>query len=158
MSSRGSESSRARSNLEAVRCSSRVLVSSTRPSVTHPDQQRPPKCINSRSTRVANRSSPFATTLAATNDLFYGPDGGGIALFDANDTPISGDITDQISLWDTGSEGNEEPFIGPNTVTNQLAPNTGTAGEGKVQLLNAVNDGFTYPTVSSLLKVSISAQ
>ncbi|HYQ42189.1 MAG TPA: spondin domain-containing protein [Polyangiaceae bacterium] len=96
--------------------------------------------------------------MAATNDLFYGPDGGGIVLFDANDTPISGDITDQISLWDTGSEGNEEPFIGPNTVTNQLAPNTGTAGEGKVQLLNAVNDGFTYPTVSSLLKVSISAQ
>jgi hypothetical protein len=42
-------------------------------------------------------------------------------------------------------------------VTNQLAPNTGTAGEGKVQLLSAVNDGFAYPKVNSVLKVSITA-
>jgi len=100
----------------------------------------------------------FATMLAATNDVFFGPKATGIALFDTSGAAISGDISDQVSLWDTGTEGNEEPGIGPNTVTNQLAPNTGTAGEGKVQLLSAVNDGFTYPTVSSVLKVSIGAE
>jgi hypothetical protein len=100
----------------------------------------------------------FATMLAATNDVFFGPKDTGIALFDSSGAPISGDITSQISLWDAGTEGNEEPGIGPNTVTNQLAPNTGTAGENKVQLLSAVNDGFTYPTVSSVLKVSIAPQ
>ncbi|HEX2671122.1 MAG TPA: spondin domain-containing protein, partial [Polyangiaceae bacterium] len=100
----------------------------------------------------------FASMLAATNDVFFGPKATGIALFDTNGTPISGDISDQVSLWDTGSEGNEEPGIGPNTVTNQLAPNTGTAGEGKVQLLSAVNDGFTYPSASSVLKVSIDVE
>lgn len=100
----------------------------------------------------------FASMLAATNDVFFGPNATGIALFDTNGAPISGDVSDQISLWDTGSEGNEEPGIGPNTVTNQLAPNTGTAGEGKVQLLSAVNDGFAYPTASSLLKVSIDVE
>ncbi len=96
--------------------------------------------------------------LAATDDVFFGPKATGVALFDMSGAPISGDISDQISLWDAGTEGNEEPGIGPNTVTNQLAPNTGSAGEGKVQLLSAVNDGFTYPTVSSVLKVSIVAE
>ncbi|HET7539114.1 MAG TPA: spondin domain-containing protein [Polyangiaceae bacterium] len=100
----------------------------------------------------------FASMLAATNDVFFGPSAAGIPLFDASGAPISGDVSGQISLWDAGSEGNEEPGIGPNTVTNQLAPNTGTAGEGKVQLLSAVNDGFTYPMPSSLLKVSIAAE
>jgi len=100
----------------------------------------------------------FATMLAATNDVFFAPKATGITLFDASGAPISGDITDQVSFWDTGSEGNEEPGIGPNTVTNQLAPNTGAGGEGKVQLLSAVNDGFTYPAVSSVLKVSIAVE
>lgn len=100
----------------------------------------------------------FATMLAATNDVFFGPKATGIALFDAGGLPISGDISDQISLWDTGSEANEEPGIGPNTVSNQSAPNTGNPGEGKVQLLSAVNDGFTYPAASSVLKVTIAAE
>ena len=47
-----------------------------------------------------------------------------------------------------GTEGNEEPGIGPNTVTNQLAADTGEPGEGMVQLVSAVGDGFTYPAVS----------
>ena len=100
----------------------------------------------------------FATMLAATNDVFFGPKATGVALFDPSGAPINGDITDQISLWDAGTEGNEEPGIGPNTVTNQMAPNTGTAGEGKVQVLSAVNDGFGYPMVSSVLKVSVVAE
>jgi hypothetical protein len=100
----------------------------------------------------------FASMLAATNDVFFAPPATGVALFDTSGTPISGDISDQISLWDAGTEGNEEPGIGPNTVTNQLAPNTGSPGEGMVQLLSAVNDGYTYPAASAVLKVSITAQ
>ncbi len=100
----------------------------------------------------------FATMLAATNDVFFGPKDTGIALFDASNKPLTGDVTAQISLWDCGTEGNEEPGIGPNTVTNQLAPDTGTAGEGVVQLLSKVNDGFTYPAVDSVLKVTVTAR
>jgi hypothetical protein len=100
----------------------------------------------------------FATMLAATNDVFFGPKDTGIALFDAAQKPLTGDITDQISLWDCGTEGNEEPGIGPNTVTNQLAVDTGTPGEGMVQLLSKVNDGFTYPAVDTVLKVTVTAQ
>lgn len=100
----------------------------------------------------------FATMLAATNDVFFGPGDTGITLFDSAGNPLNGDVTDQIRLWDAGTEGNEEPGIGPNTVTNQLAPNTGTPGEGKVQLLSDVGDGFSYPTVNAVLKVTIAAQ
>lgn len=107
------------------------------------------------------RASPgealsFATMLAATNDVFFGPAAGGIPLFGADDTPLSGDITDRISLWDTGTEANERPGIGPNTVSNQAAPDTGSGGEGKVQLLEDVNDGFTYPAVDAVLKVTVT--
>ncbi|HEX4341534.1 MAG TPA: spondin domain-containing protein [Polyangiaceae bacterium] len=100
----------------------------------------------------------FATMLAATNDVFFGPKDTGIALFDASNKPLTGDITAQISLWDCGTEGNEEPGIGPNTVTNQLTPDTGAPGEGMVQLLSKVNDGYTYPAVDSVLKVTVTAQ
>ncbi len=63
-----------------------------------------------------------------------------------------------MSLWDAGTEGNEEPGIGPNTVTNQLTANTGTTGEGKVQLLSAVTtDTYPYPTAQSVLKVTLAA-
>jgi hypothetical protein len=100
----------------------------------------------------------LATMLAATNDVFFGPKDTGIPLFDENDEPLNGDVSDQILLWDDGTEGNEEPGIGPNTVTNQLAADTGTPGEGKVQLLSKVNDGFTYPAAKSVLKVTVKAE
>ena len=104
-------------------------------------------------------SLSFASMLAATNDVFFAPQDTGIALFDANDVPTTGDVSSQIYLWDAGTEGNEEPGIGPNTVTNQLAPNTGSPGEGKVQLLSAVTtDTYSYPSAQSVLKVTISAK
>jgi hypothetical protein len=104
-------------------------------------------------------SLSFASMLAATNDVFFAPKDGGIPLFDENDAPTTGDVSNQIYLWDAGTEGNEEPGIGPNTVTNQLAPNTGTPGEGKVQLLSAVTtDTYSYPSAQSVLKVTISAK
>jgi hypothetical protein len=104
-------------------------------------------------------SLSFASMLAATNDVFFAPPDDGIALFDEHDAPVTGDVSDQIQLWDAGTEGNEEPGIGPNTVTNQLAPNTGTPGEGKVQLLSAVTtDTYSYPSPQSVLKVTLSAK
>jgi len=98
----------------------------------------------------------FVTMLAATNDVFFGPGDTGIPLFDGNHQPIAGNVTSQIRLWDAGTEGNEEPGIGPNTVSQQPAADTGTPGEGVVELLSDVNDGYTYPAVSSVLEVTIS--
>ncbi len=98
----------------------------------------------------------FATMLAATNDLFFAPDENGIALYDNSGNPLNADITSKVYLWDAGTEVNEEPAVGPNTVTNQPAPNTGPAENGVVRKIALVNDGYTYPTVSQVIKVSVA--
>jgi hypothetical protein len=98
----------------------------------------------------------FATMLAATNDLFFGPNGDGISLYDGNGDPISGFVTDQIYLWDAGTEVNEEPAVGPNTVTNQAAPNTSVAEHGNVVKIGDVTtDTFDYPTPADVMTVSV---
>lgn len=106
----------------------------------------------------------FATMFVASNDLFFAPLGSGITLYDANGNPISGDITDQVYLWDGGTEVNEEPG-GPNQPGNQTGPDTGIDENGVVLLLDSVNkekNGLVvpnletcYPLVHEAIKVTI---
>ena len=93
----------------------------------------------------------FATMFVKSNDLFYGPSDEGLDLFDG-DTPLTGDITSMISLWDAGKEVNEEPGMGANQPLNQSGANTGTDENGNVMM---VNDGFTYPEVNENIKVML---
>ncbi len=48
-------------------------------------------------------SLSFATMLVQSDDRFFGPDDGGISLFDG-DIPITGDVSDLVHLWDAGTE------------------------------------------------------
>jgi Spondin_N. len=68
-----------------------------------------------------------------SNDWFYSPGANGIALFDAKGMPVSGDITDQLYLWDAGTEKDEEIGIGPNQGPRQKGTNTGEDEHGVVQ-------------------------
>ncbi len=107
----------------------------------------------------------FATMFVASNDLFFAPLGSGITLYDDHGDPISGDITDQVFLWDAGTEVNEEPG-GPNQPPSQTGPNTGEDENGVVLLLDSVNkekNGLIvpnietcYPLVHEAIKVYIS--
>ncbi|MBM1107079.1 spondin domain-containing protein [Aurantibacter crassamenti] len=63
----------------------------------------------------------FATMSAASNDWFFAPKAEGIALFE-NGAPVTGDVTDQVYLWDAGVE-KEDP------ATFTTAPDGATAGE-----------------------------
>ncbi|MEH0153047.1 spondin domain-containing protein [Limibacter armeniacum] len=96
----------------------------------------------------------FATMYGASNDLFYAPDGEGIELY-ADDAPISGDITNQIMLWDAGTEVNEEPGAGPNQPANG-GPEVGEDENGTVQTIDMINDGYSYPAVADNIKVMIA--
>lgn len=96
----------------------------------------------------------FATMFGQSNDLFFGPDGDGIALFDSGGTPISGDVSDQVYLWDAGTEENQEPGMGDNQAPRQAAPDTGPADPNNAVRL--VNDGFTYPAVTDAIKVTVT--
>lgn len=96
----------------------------------------------------------FATMFGQSNDLFYAPGEEGIALFDSKGNAFSGDVTSKLMLWDAGTEVNEEPGFGPNQAPRQAAPNQGTSEKKAVR---KVKDGFTYPTVGQVLKVTITA-
>lgn len=96
----------------------------------------------------------FATMFVHSNDLFYAPDEAGIALFDDEGAPVSGDITDQLSLWDAGTEDNQWPGAGPDQAPRQAGPNT---GGGRSAGVTIVDDGFSYPANESVIRVQISA-
>jgi hypothetical protein len=87
-----------------------------------------------------------------SNDLFYSNDRP-IALFDAGGKPVTGDMTAQLSLWDAGTEVNEEPGLGPNQGPRQATPDAGTAEHGSVV---HVHDRFHYPRTGDVLRVTIT--
>ena len=96
----------------------------------------------------------FATMFVQSNDLFLAPDQMGIALFDMDGMAMEmHEITADLLLWDAGTEANEEPGAGPNQAPRQADPNTGPA-DG-MATVHPVDDGFTYPDVAALVRVSI---
>jgi hypothetical protein len=89
-----------------------------------------------------------------SNDLFYSPRAA-LDLFDANGVPLSGDITEKLLLWDAGTEKNQAPGFGDEQAPRQKTANTGTPENGVVSL---VKDGFEYPNVKDVLRVTIEAR
>lgn len=89
-----------------------------------------------------------------SNDLFYGNENG-LDLFDKDGKPLAGDVTSQFGLWDAGTEVNEEPGVGPNQAPRQKAANTGMREKKKV---GPVKDGFTYPTTTDVLRITVTPE
>lgn len=98
----------------------------------------------------------FATMFVQSNDLFYAPDAAGLRLYNTDGTAVTGDVTSMISLWDAGTEVNEEPGVGGNQAPRQSGADIGPMENGTVQLIANVNDGFTYPTVAETIRVTIA--
>jgi hypothetical protein len=103
-------------------------------------------------TASAGELLTIAFMFGQSNDLFYAPDGQGIALFDDQGRPLAGDITDRLQLWDAGTEVNQEPGLGADQAPRQKSDNTGTAENGVVRL---VKDAYTYPGTSEVIRVTL---
>jgi hypothetical protein len=86
-----------------------------------------------------------------SNDLFYSNDRP-IPLFDGSGRPLSGDLTTQLSLWDAGTEVNEEPGLGPTQGPRQATPD---AGATESQGIAHVRDRYSYPPTGQVLRVTI---
>ena len=67
----------------------------------------------------------FATMFVQSNDWFFAPGDEGLALFDDAGNAITGDVTDQILLWDSGTEVDQEPGTGEDQAPRQAGPDTG---------------------------------
>ena len=63
-------------------------------------------------------------------------------------------MTTQLSLWDAGTEVNEEPGLGPNQGPRQATPD---AGVTEAQGIARVRDRYTYPRIGSVLRVTVRA-
>ncbi len=98
----------------------------------------------------------FAGMVAETNDVFLGLSGAQVALFDGRNEPLTGDLT--LVLYDAGTEVNQAPGQGDAQAPRQAAPNTGDAEDAVIQMLSARSDGFTYPGVGQLFKVTLTAE
>ncbi len=111
----------------------------------------------------------FLTMLVASNDFFFAPDENGIPLFDSNGDPITGDITDEIYLWDAGTEVNRMPGSMDQPGPGNEPEGSGTDENGLVTLLGGTGsdidveittdngtESFTYPSVDELIRVTIS--
>jgi hypothetical protein len=95
----------------------------------------------------------FATMFVQSNDKFYGPADGSVSLFDAAGKPVSGDLTSLIRLYDAGTEKDELPGAGSNQAPRQKSMNEGPDENGSVR---PADDGFTYPAVNSVIKLTIA--
>ena len=95
----------------------------------------------------------FATMFVQSNDKFYGPADGSVALFDAAGKPVSGDLTSFIRLYDAGTEKDELPGAGSNQAPRQKGMNEGPEEGGSVR---PADDGFTYPAVNTVIKLTIA--
>ena len=93
----------------------------------------------------------LAAMFGQSNDWFYSNDRP-IALFNGG-KPVSGDMTPQLSLWDAGTEVDEEPGLGPNQAPRQKSANSGTPEQ---QSVAHVSGRWAPPAVGSLIRITIT--
>ena len=93
----------------------------------------------------------FATMFVQSNDLFYAPDGMGISLWNEDGTQASGDVTDQVMLWDAGTEMNQEPGSG----ANQPPRGMGGDADPDPNVRIATDDFDNLPDVADVIQVTL---
>lgn len=98
-----------------------------------------------------NQRLTFATMYGWSNDLFLAPANPGIKLYEDNGTPITGDVSAQIKLWDNGTRVNQAPGM---SVTH---PGTAEATARNVKEVAGMDDyGHAFLPASQLMNVSLA--
>jgi hypothetical protein len=105
----------------------------------------------------------FASMLGQSNDWIFATPPGGVDLYE-NGNPISGDITSLVSLWDVGTEVDEEPAVGPHTGPNQARSVDGPGdpdADTRVRKVRSPVDlpgggFFNVPPASDMIRVLVS--
>jgi hypothetical protein len=109
-----------------------------------------------------NQKVSFASMLGQSNDWFFAPSAAGIALYDANGNPRTGDVTSEVYLWDAGTEIDQEPAVGNATGPRQPSPEYGDPDPvAKVRQLGnvvALTGGgtFTLPNIAQMVRVTLT--
>jgi hypothetical protein len=107
----------------------------------------------------------FAAMFVPSNDVFFAPGPGGIDLFEDN-SPVEGSATDDVLLWDAGTEPNEDPSSdsvnqAPRQGLEFGNPDKGPDEDGVVRELrptDQIDDGYSYPDPSDAIDVTLTPQ
>ncbi|ATL48355.1 hypothetical protein COR50_14960 [Chitinophaga caeni] len=92
----------------------------------------------------------FATMYGWSNDLFFAPENPGIKLYSEDGTPIEGDVSSQIKLWDNGTRINQTPGA---SVTH---PGTAETSPKNIMQISGMDEqGNKYEAASNLMKASL---
>ncbi|MFH6991762.1 spondin domain-containing protein [Flavobacterium sp. FlaQc-48] len=95
----------------------------------------------------------FATMYGWSNDLFFAPENPGIKLYMDNGTPIEGDVSVQIKLWDNGTRINQVPGAG---VSHPGVSETTLQNISEVSSVDA--QGNKYAQASAMIKTTLLYQ
>lgn len=91
----------------------------------------------------------FAAMYGYSNDLFFAPENPGIELFNSDGTPVTGDVSAKIKLWDNGTRVNEQPSADLN--------HPGVAQDGTVKMVETQDEqGNIYRPASELVKLNLT--
>lgn len=91
----------------------------------------------------------FATMYGWSNDLFFAPENPGITLYTEDGTPIEGDVSQQIKLWDNGTRVNQAP--GPDV------EHPGEATSANITEISGMDaEGNSYLPASQLVNANLT--
>lgn len=110
----------------------------------------PGESISFQFSAAKGQALSFATMYGWSNDLFFAPANPGIGLYEEDGTPIEGDVSSQIKLWDNGTRINQVPGANVNHPgTAEAAPQNIT------EVAGTDAQGNTYAAASSLMHASL---
>lgn len=141
---------------------SQVVPFNTAIENTEPGPIQPGQTLEIDFTAQPGENISFATMFAPTNDAFFSPNETGIAVYDDFGNPITGDVSNQLGLWDAGTEFNEAfsqgQFQTMDSNGQMIAdPNTGAADpNNQIRRIDQTNAFSTdFPAASELMQAEI---
>nr|WP_295921842.1 spondin domain-containing protein [uncultured Dyadobacter sp.] len=97
-----------------------------------------------------NQRLTFATMYGWSNDLFVAPENPGIRLYGDDGTPVTGDVSTQVKLWDNGTRVNAAPGMALSH------PGAAEATPAKIKEVKGTDDyGHAFLPASQLMNVSL---
>ncbi len=127
----------------------RVGVFNTPDGAEAPGPLLPGEAYRSAFAAAAGERLSFATMFVQSNDWIIAPGAEGIELFDADGNPIEGDITNQLAVFDVGTEIDQVPGEGADQAPRQSGPDTGDEDP------NAVVRDLTDRSAADYVNVSV---
>lgn len=110
----------------------------------------PSESISFQFSAAKGQALSFATMYGWSNDLFFAPANPGIKLYQDNGTPVEGDVSSQVKLWDNGTRINQVPG---SAVTH---PGMAEATAKNITEINGMDaEGNTYAAASALMQVTL---